>query len=241
MTTDIDLSISDAPCVELSELGDLPSIPLLGGAQLNAFVDIASGPPTDCKLNLNLLIQLGPLFASMACLFKILDVISKIKDVATAAPNPVSVMEAVPKLIQSITKLEACIPALQIPNLLAMLKHILLLIINILLCFLSQIDSILKFKLSLNFDAAQDNPALLETLTCANNSADAAMKNAMSSLQPLQALMMVIGIIGGLIGQSLELPDFSAIPKEIEQIEQTVSSVKSAVQGLKGIVNSLPG
>ncbi|MFC5741347.1 hypothetical protein [Dyella tabacisoli] len=241
-STDIDTDTSAAiPCIELKALSGIPTIPLLGGAELNAFVDLASGPTSDCKLNLNLLIQLGPLFASMACLFKILNVISKIKDFASAVPDPTKLATSVPKLLDAIAQLEGCIPALQIPNLIAMLKHILLLIINILLCFLTQVDSILKFKLSINMDGTDDNPVLKDTLICASNSADAAMSNAMSSLKPLQSLMMIIGIIAGLTGQSLDLPDFSAIAGGANDIEKTVSSIKSAVQGLKGIVDSLPG
>ena len=89
------------PCVELKPLGDIPEIKLLGGVDLQAFVDVSAGPPTDCKLTLNLMLQLAPLLASMACLFKILDVISKIKDFADGAKDldPIKLGQAVPKLI----------------------------------------------------------------------------------------------------------------------------------------------
>jgi hypothetical protein len=242
MATQPDVAVS-LPCIELDPLGSLPSIPLLGGATINAFVDVAGSPPTDCRLNFNLLIQLGPLFASMACLFKILDVISKLKDFVSAVPSldPIKIGKAVPDLVSSITALSTCIPALQIPTLVIMLKHIILLILSFIDCVLEQIDSVLKFKLSLNFDAAQGNPTLTQALQCASNSADAALGNTMASLQPLQALMTIIGIIGSLAGHSLALPDFSSMSTDVSQVESTVSTLKNAVDSLKSIVQALPG
>ena len=51
MATQPDISI-ELPCIEIDPLGSLPQIPLLGGAQVNAFVDITGGTPTSCKLML---------------------------------------------------------------------------------------------------------------------------------------------------------------------------------------------
>lgn len=238
----MDITVApDIPCVELNPLGGIPRIPLLGGAELNAFVDVAGSAPTDCKLSFNLLLQLGPLFASMACLFKILDVISKLKDFATSVSDPGKLPTAVTGLVGAIDKLSGCIPAMQIPNLLAMLKAILLLILRFLHCVLEQIDGILKFRAGIDFGAAEGNPALHDTLTCAQNSADAAMANLMLSLKPLQALMQVVQLIAGIAGKSFSLPDFNAIAEGAGDVEQTVATLKSAVQGLEGIVESLPG
>jgi hypothetical protein len=233
MATQPDLAIA-LPCVELKSLGELPQIPLLGGAQVNAFVDIAGGTPTDCKLNFNLLVQLGPLFASMACLFKVLAVISALKDFVS---NPLKV-EGV---LKAISDLETCIPPLQIPNIVIMIKHILLLILGFIECVLEQIDSVLKFKLTLDFDGAKGNPTLTKALTCASNSADAALGNTMSSLQPLQFLMTIVSMLAGIAGQSLELPDFSSVTADVSAIEGTVSNLENAVQSLQSIVQSLPG
>lgn len=230
----------DIPCVELNPLSGIPSIPLLGGAELNAFPDV-SGAPTDCELHFNLLLQLGPLFASMACLFKILDVIGKLGEFAGAVPNLPKMASKAGELVDAIGKLEACMPPLQIPNLLAMLKHILELILSYLGCVLERIDSILEFRAGIDLGAADGNPALQHTLQCAQNSADAAMGNVMLSLKPLQPLMAVVQMIAGIAGQSLSLPDFSAMSEGADKVEETVATLKSAVQGLQGIVDSLPG
>jgi len=231
------------PCVELKPLGDLPEIKLLGGVDLKAFVDVAAGPATDCKLTFNLMIQLAPLMASMACLFKILDVISKIKDFADGAKDldPIKLGTAVPKLVDAITKLEGCIPALQIPRLVLMLKGMLELVLRFLSCFLTQLESLLEFRASIDFAAADGNPVLIEALTCAQNSADAAETNLLKSLEPLKPIMDIIGMIGGVAGVSLELPDLSAMSSMSAggDVSSTISSVKQAVDSLKSVVESL--
>jgi hypothetical protein len=240
MATQPDITIAP-PCIEIAPLGALPQIPLLGGAQLNAFIDIAGGTPTDCKLKFNLLLQLGPLFASMACLFKILNVISALKNFVSAASDPMKLPSAVPAMLDAIAQLETCIPALQIPNLIAMIKHILLLIIGFVECVLEQIDSVLKFKLTLDFDGAQGNPTLLRALQCASDSADASLGNTMSALQPLQFLMTVVTMIAGITGSSINLPDFSTVSTDVAEIESTVASLESAMQALQSVVETLPG
>jgi len=232
------------PCAELKTLGDIPEIKLLGGVDLQAFVDIAAGPPTDCKLTLNLMVQLAPLLASMACLFKILDVISKIKDFAEGAKDldVTKLGAAVPKLIDAITKLEGCIPALQIPRLVLMLKGMLQLVVRFLSCFLTQLDSLIQFRASLDFAAADGNPVLKEALTCAQNNADAAQANLLKSLEPLKPLMDVVGMVGGVAGVSLDLPDLSSMSAPAGgDLTATISSIKQAVQALQDVVDGLPG
>jgi len=240
MATQPDIAVVP-PCIEIAALGALPQIPLLGGAQLNAFVDIAGGTPTDCKLKFNLLVQLGPLFASMACLFKILNVISALKNFVSAATDPMKLPSAVPAMLDAIAQLETCIPALQIPNIIAMIKHILLLIIGFIECVLEQVDSVLKFKLTLDFDGAQGNPVLLRSLTCASDSADASLGNSLSALQPLQFLMTVVTMLIGITGQSIQLPDLSAVTTDVASVETTVASLESALGALQSIVETLPG
>lgn len=232
----------DIPCIEIKPLGDLPSIPLPAGAQINPFIELGGPQPTDCKLSFNLLLQIGPLFASMACLLKILGVLGKIADFANAVPDPIKLGKAVPELITSITDALKCFPPLAIPDFLEMIKQIILLILSYLACFLEQVDSILKFKAGLDFGAAEGNPALTDALNCASASADASMQNLMKSLGPIQPILKVVGTVAGMAGQSLTLPDFSSITLSADgsNVEQMVASLKSSVEGLRGVVASLP-
>jgi hypothetical protein len=232
----------DVPCIELPAISDIPKVTLLGGAELNAFMDVAGSPPTDCKLAFSLLLQLGPLFGSMACLFKILNVIAKIKDFVNAASPPFTKLPGtIPALIGAITDLETCIPPLQIPNLLKMLKAILLLILNYLSCVLEQIDSILKFRATIDLSSASDNPELTQSLTCAQASADAAMGNMMLSLKPLAPLMMVLKMIADIAMPSLEIPDLASLSAEGSDVEKTVAGIESTVKSLRDLVQTIPG
>ncbi|HET9580510.1 MAG TPA: hypothetical protein VFP44_21970 [Usitatibacter sp.] len=232
----------DVPCIELPKISDMPKITLLGGAELNALMDIAASPPTDCRLNFSLLLQIGPLFGSMACLFKILNVISKLKDFVDAATPPFSKLPGtIPALIGAIGDLEKCIPPLQIPDLLRMLKSILLLILGYLACVLEQIDSILKFRATIDLSSASDNPALYESLECAQKSADAAMGNMMLSLKPLAPIMLVVKMIAGIAMPSLEIPDLASISAEGSDVEKTVAGLESMVKTLRDLVQTIPG
>ena len=236
----------DIPCIEIKALGDLPNIPLPAGAQINPFIELGGPQPTDCKLSFNLLLQIGPLFASMGCLLKILGVLGAIMEFAQAVPgvvtSPGKLATAIDDLVTSIKDALKCFPPLAIPDFLEMIKQIILLILSYLECFLEQVDSILKFKVGLDFDAAADNPALTNALQCASDSADASMQNLMKSLGPIQPILKVVSTIAGMTGTSLSLPDFSSITLSADGsgVEQMVASMKSSVDGLRSVVASLP-
>lgn len=228
------------PCNSLKPLGDIPDIKLLAGAELKAFVDIAVGPPTDCKLTFNLLIQLAPLLASLTCLLKIFNVIMKLKEFAEAAKNPPDIPGAVPGLVGAITELEGCIPPLRLPDLALMLKGILQLVINFLSCFLTQLNSLFEFRLSLDFDGAQGNTVLTESLTCAKNGADAAEVNLLKALEPLVPIMSIAGSLGGIAEFPFEVPDFAAMSKSAD-VQASIQSVNDAIASLQQVVDSIPG
>lgn len=236
----------DIPCIEIKPLGELPRIPLPAGAQINPFIELGGPQPTDCKLSFNLLLQLGPLLASMGCILKILQALASILEFAQAVPklptDPGKVLSAIKDLGTSISDALKCFPPIGIVDFLEMIKQIILLILSYLACFLEQIDSILKFKATLDFGAAEGNPALTDALNCAAASADASMQNLMKSLGPIQPILKIVGTVAGMAGQSLTLPDFSSISLSADgsDIEKTVASIKSGVEGLRNVVASLP-
>jgi hypothetical protein len=237
----------DIPCIELPTLGDIPKIPLLGGAELNAFIDVSGPPPSDCKLNFNLLLQLGPLFGSMACLFKILNVIAKLAAFVKAmTPSSVPPFKDLPAAIPDLATaiedvVEHCVPIFAIPNLLAMLKAILLLILNFLACVLEQIDSILKFRATIDLSSAEGNPAMQQSLSCAQASADAAMGNMLVSLKPLAPIMQSVSLIAGIAMPGLKLPDLASISADGSDVEKTVAGLESMVKTLRDLVETIPG
>src|ERR1044071_9103278 len=171
---------AEGPWAELKALGNLPELKLLGGVDLKAFVDISAGPATDCKLTLNLLLQLAPLLASMACLLKILNVIAKLQEVAKVVTDPPKVIADPSKivtpaveLVNAIGELSLCMPPLQPLRFALMVKTMLQLVLRFLSCFLGQMESLLQFRASLDLSKADGNPVLRDSLLCAQKNADA--------------------------------------------------------------------
>jgi hypothetical protein len=141
------------PCIELPTIPEIPAISLLGGAELRGFLDFSAGAPTDCKLTFNLLLQLAPLLASMACIFKILKAI-------TALADGIQDPKKIPSIPGAITDLAKCIPVPGIEFYL-MIKGILSLVVRFLSCFIDSLESILKFQATIDLSAADGNPVLI--------------------------------------------------------------------------------
>jgi hypothetical protein len=231
------------PCIKLPKLSGVPKIPLLGGAELRGIVDLSLGPPNDCRLAFSLLVQLTPFLANLACVIKLMNVIAKIKDFANAATDPIKKLPgAVPALVDSIEQLQGCIPFLAIPNLLAMLKAILLLILSFLKCLVSQIQSVLKFQATLDLSGAGDNDALRSVLQCAQDNAATAMDTIQQSVQPLEPILQMIGIIADIAGHpiALEMPDMSKISAGVDA-SQAVQPLMDMITGLEAVVEAIPG
>jgi hypothetical protein len=236
--------VSDSiPCLKLPSLNGVPKIPLLGGAELRGIVDLSLGPPSDCRVNFNLLVQLTPFLANLACVIKLMNVIAKIKDFAEAAKDPVNKLPgAVPNLVDAITKLEGCIPFLAIPNLLAMIKAILLLIIRFLKCLVEQIQSVLKFQATLDMSGADDNETLRQVLECAKGNADTAMDTLRQSVEPLQPILQMITIVADIAGHpiAIEMPDMSKITAGVDE-SQALQPLMDTITGIEAIVEAIPG
>lgn len=229
------------PCVKLRTLPKIPAIKLMGGAELRGFADFSMGPQTDCKLTFNLLLQLSPLLASMACLLKILNVITKLKDFAEAAKDPLKLPGAAPNLINAIADLSGCIPPLAPIQFALMIKGILSLVISSISCFLSQLESIVTFQASIDLKSAEGNPTLKATLLCAQDNAKISMDNLMMSLQPLQPILDMVTMVVGIVGlPGLDLPNLSSISAGTDQT-QTISSLREAVDSLKAAIDKVPG
>jgi hypothetical protein len=227
-------------CVKLPKIPAIPSITLLGGAELKGVLDFSQGTPTDCKLTFNLLLQLSPLLASMACLLKVLNVIGKLQDFLGAFPNLADAATKAKPVLDAITELSMCIPALVLPQMALMVKGMLSLIINFLSCFLSQLDSIIRFQATIDLKAAEGNPVLFEALICARNNAQTSMENLMLSIQPLQPILGMIKAVAGIAKLPITLPDFSSVSAGQDQM-QVIASLRQGIDTIKDAINSIPG
>jgi hypothetical protein len=220
------------PCIELPTIPEIPAISLLGGAELRGFLDFSAGAPTDCKLTFNLLLQLAPLLASMACIFKILKAI-------TALADGIQDPKKIPSIPGAITDLAKCIPVPGIEFYL-MIKGILSLVVRFLSCFIDSLESILKFQATIDLSAADGNPVLRDTLICAQNSSKASMDNMMLSLQPLEPILKVATMLIGMTPLGIKLPDISTVSAGADTTE-VVTSLKQTVDQLKQAIDSIPG
>lgn len=228
------------PCVELPKIPQIPKIPLLGGAELRAFIDSSLGPPSDCRLTFNLLIQIAPYLGNLACFIKLMNVIAKLKDFVTAVPDPAKLANAVPDLLKAIEDVTKCIPIFAPLDILAMIKAILLLILSFLRCLVQQIQSVLKFQATLDLSGAGDNDALQGILECAKKNADTTMDNVQKSIEPLQPIFQMISILADIAGQPIELPDMSAISAGVDA-SATLQPLMDTITGLEAIVEAIPG
>jgi len=227
------------PCIALDEIR-IPSIPLPTGGELKGVADFAAGVPTNCKIDLNLLVQLGPLLGAMGCILKILEVLGNVVEFATAAPNLVKMVDKAGALASSFKDLSGCIPAIAPINFVLMIKAILELIINILSCLVDSLASIVDFQVSLDFASAEGNPALTAALECAQRNADTSMSNLLNSMGPIETVMKVVGGVAALAQLEIALPDMSALGQAADAA-QAVQQLKQSIDGMKAVIESLPG
>src|SRR5580698_4799074 len=97
------------PCVKLQPLTPISvSLPL--GGSLSAMADFSLGTPSNCTMTFNLLLQVTPMLASIACLIKILAVVGALKDVFTSLPFP-----DLTKLFKAIDEAVECIAHVTVP------------------------------------------------------------------------------------------------------------------------------
>jgi hypothetical protein len=230
----------EIPCVEFPQVSADLKITLPFG-ELKAYRDFAAGMPTDCNLTFNLLVQISPLLASMACLLKILNVIGSLKEFLEAFPNIPAVPAKAAKVVAAIGDMSTCLPPLLFPNLFITIKDILLLIINFLLCLISQLESILKFQLSIDLSSAEGNPALTASLKCAQANAQTAAEHLAASIGPLQPLLDMVSMIAGIVGLNIAIPPLGATLAPGADLAEGVEKLKQSVEQLKQVVEAIPG
>jgi hypothetical protein len=105
---------------------------------------------------------------------------------------------------------------------------------------LNQLDSLIEFRASLDFDGAKGNPLLTESLMCANASVDAAQINLLKSLEPLQPIMAIIGMVAGVAQEEVAIPDFAGMAADTD-VGATIASVRGVIDSLQAVVDAIPG
>jgi hypothetical protein len=227
------------PCVEVPKAKPL-TVSLPFGGELKSMIDPSLGPPTDCTLAHSLMLQLTPMLASMACLFKVLNVIAKIKDFAN---NPLNVTNA-GKVVDAIDDMAGCLDIVLGPvPIVCMVVGILKLILAYINCMIEAVESLLNFQLGIDLNAANGNPVLLDSLICAQKNANASMESLNQGMQGIQPLIQLVNMSLSIVGQDeIVLPDMSAsTPTAAELLDgaDPLAPVKSVRDVLQTVLEAL--
>jgi hypothetical protein len=210
------------PCIELPNLPPM-KITLPFGIELNAVADFSKGPPSNCTLIQSLMVQLAPALAGMACIFKMLNVFVQLSKMASVK-TPLDVVSGIVNVAEAAAALSECFAfPLQI---ICMIVGILNMIISFLLCIIEAVESLLKFRLGIDFSLTAGNPTLLATLTCAQNNADASGAQLRQALLLIEPLLIVIQPI---LGMAPSAP--GPINDVIKAIPNAIASIRVALDG----------
>ncbi len=224
----------EIPCVHIPKIAKVPSINILGVAELKGMLDFSMGTPKDCTLSINLMLQLAPLLASMTCLLRILAVLQALPKFVQ---NPLTETS---ELLGKLGELSKCFEAILPINIAVTIKGILSLVISFLSCFLEQLDSLVKFQASIDLKSAEGNPALKLSLECAQANAKTSTDNLMLSLQSIQPLLDMTMNLAGVVGFDLKLPKLSDISADQDQAT-VIYSLSQSVKDLQNAIDALPG
>jgi hypothetical protein len=240
-------ALSPPRCLDLSlpTIGSA-SLTLPTGVSLQGMADFTRGIPTDCSMNLNLMLQLAPMMASMECLLRMLKFIGVVVGVLKGITNPASILSAVPKIVQAADDLLACL-GIAVPGLplCTFIKDLLLLISTMILCLVKELDSILKIlgglQLQISVAEANGNADLLAALQCAQQNAQTSADAAMQSMQPITVLLTLAGTFIEISGLPINVMLPSAVPSNDLQAMQTLlDDLGEAATVIHEVAEALP-
>jgi hypothetical protein len=216
------------------------------GGRLQGMVDATKAIPDDCSLTFSLLLQLGPIMASIECLIKVLKLVKPLMDVIKALPSldVIKLAQAVPDFIKAAEDVLPCVVQVQL-GVPMFVRDLLLLIAKLLHCIAGQIKSIAAVMggLQLSIQTAQQsgNNELLAQLQCAQENTNNQAAAAMSSIDPIAAILSLAEPFLGLAGVNpIALPAagsaqdaqaMQTVADTLLQISQTMITVAEALPG----------
>lgn len=219
------------------------SVQLPTGGSLQAFADISKGIPTDCSMTFSLMLQIAPFLASIQCLLNVLKLLKPLIDIIKGLPlPPVSALE---EFGEAAIALAPCLliptPAVIIPFVL----DLLCLILKVLECFLSQMQSLINIlgPINLQLTTAQQsgNSDLEATLACAQQNALTQAGQIMLSLGPVGVLLDLAGALFSIAGvPAITLPALGSAT-DVDALNTVVSTIQPVVTTIQSVVNTLGG
>jgi hypothetical protein len=241
-------ALNAPPCLDLSlpKVGTA-SLTLPMGGTLQGMADFTRGIPTDCSMNLNLMLQLAPMMASMECLLKILKFIAVAVDLLENISSPFDLVTAAGKIVSAAEDLKACFEIVTpLGPICTFVRDLLKLISTMILCVVTELESILKIlsglQLQISIAEANGNADLLEALSCAQQNAQTSADGAMQSMQPIIVLLSLAETFIELAGAPVNIPTIpSAVPADdLEAMQTLLSDLAKVAAVIKEVAESLP-
>lgn len=219
---------------------ELPSVTLPMGAALTGIADFTRGIPSNCAMNFSLIAMIAPLMASLTCPLKLLRLIGDLINAAKNG-NPFQLLRV---LTDAENALEACLGLVTPLGICPFVKSVLLLIVSMLNCFLEALNSIITTMegLSLQLTAATQagNLDQLVQLNCAMQDAQNTAAGAMSSIQPLTALLIIAQPFFDIAQINLDpLPSLSG-GGDVDALKEVITTLSPVVQTIQGVLQALP-
>lgn len=224
----------------------IPEIRLPTGGSIKGVADLTRGIPSDCALNFNLVLQVAPIMASIECLVKVLALIAPLIDVikGVTGPDPIKLADALPKFLKAAEALAPCLLVPTPASMLPFVGDILRLIIALLRCLVQNLRSILNLigglELKIAAASAAGNDALLESLNCARDSADAAMDSAMMGIEPIKVILELAEPFLGIAGvDPIRIPPLPGAGN-LQAVNDTLTTLENLLATLQLIADALP-
>lgn len=214
------------------------------GGRIQGLVDATKEIPDDCSLTFSLLLQLGPIMASIECLIKVLKLIKPLIDVIKAVPDPLKLAKVVPDFIKAAEDVLPCVlqVTLGVPM---FVRDLLLLIAKVLHCIAGTLKSIagLMGGIQLSIATAQKNgnAELLAQLQCAQENAQCQAAAAMSSIDAIAAILSLAEPFLGIAGVDPIVLPTGGSAEDAQSLETTAETLLQVSQTLITIAEALPG
>lgn len=240
--------LADATCYELPEV-KVPSITLPTGGVIKAVGDFTDRVPSECSLNMSLLLQLGPILANLECIIKLLGIIEPLKKVADAMTSGSlsKITDAAPALSDALEAISQCVVKLTVPpmGIACFLASILKLIVKILSCMVEQLASMasLVTDLSSHLIVAnkEGNTALAATLECSLKNAWTSTNNSMAGLDPITAILELMSPLMAMAGQDpIQMPSLGQLDS-VQQLEDAMDTLNETLSAIDLTADTLAG
>jgi hypothetical protein len=218
------------------------------GGTISAFADVSKGVPTDCSMTFSLMLQIAPFLAMSECLIRILKLLKPLIDVVKSLgppPDPIKLPAAIEHFVQAAIDLAPCLLVPTPLNILPFIRDLLCLILRVLNCFVSQMNSIITLmegiQIKLDVAMSSGNLEQVALAQCAQGNANAQAQHLMASLEPVSVLLELAGTMFDIAGvPPITLPSVGS-QSDVESLKALVKAVQEATAVIQIAVDALGG